>query len=99
VRACSPVALDEVNRIDCSMCAPAATYHNSSADRRCQVRVGARSEHVKPELEENERMQKMGKCKRKLSFRRDMLHEVADGSVDLVYLDPPFNSQAQYNIL
>jgi hypothetical protein len=40
------------------MCAPAAAYHNSSADRRCQVRVGARSEHVKPELEENERMQK-----------------------------------------
>ncbi|MER8583354.1 hypothetical protein NKG95_32535 [Mesorhizobium sp. M1423] len=24
---------------------------------------------------------------------------VADESVDLVYLDPPFNSKAQYNIL
>lgn len=29
----------------------------------------------------------------------DMLQEVSDGTVDLVYLDPPFNSQAQYNIL
>ena len=25
--------------------------------------------------------------------------EIADGSVDLVYLDPPFNSNASYNIL
>lgn len=24
---------------------------------------------------------------------------VADGSVDLVYLDPPFNSNATYNVL
>jgi site-specific DNA-methyltransferase (adenine-specific) len=30
----------------------------------------------------------------------DVLHEyVADESVDLIYLDPPFNSQAQYNVL
>jgi len=30
----------------------------------------------------------------------DILREyVADGSIDLVYLDPPFNSQAQYNVL
>ncbi len=26
-------------------------------------------------------------------------HEIADDSVDLVYLDPPFNSQANYNVL
>ncbi|HUD61572.1 MAG TPA: DNA methyltransferase, partial [Acetobacteraceae bacterium] len=25
--------------------------------------------------------------------------QIADGSVDLVYLDPPFNSQARYNLL
>ena len=25
--------------------------------------------------------------------------EIADASVDLVYLDPPFNSNASYNIL
>lgn len=30
----------------------------------------------------------------------DILREyIADGSVDLVYLDPPFNSQIQYNLL
>jgi adenine specific DNA methylase Mod len=30
----------------------------------------------------------------------DILREyVPDGSIDLVYLDPPFNSQAQYNLL
>lgn len=30
----------------------------------------------------------------------DVLREcVPDGSVDLIYLDPPFNSQAQYNVL
>jgi adenine specific DNA methylase Mod len=30
----------------------------------------------------------------------DVLREcVADDSVDLIYLDPPFNSQAQYNVL
>ena len=30
----------------------------------------------------------------------DILREyVADGSVDLVYLDPPFNSNATYNVL
>ena len=30
----------------------------------------------------------------------DVLREsVASGSVDLVYLDPPFNSQATYNVL
>jgi len=30
----------------------------------------------------------------------DMLRDhVADGSVDLIYLDPPFNSKAQYNVL
>lgn len=30
----------------------------------------------------------------------DVLHEyVRDESVDLIYLDPPFNSQAQYNVL
>ena len=26
-------------------------------------------------------------------------HEIAAESVDLVYLDPPFNSQANYNVL
>jgi adenine specific DNA methylase Mod len=26
-------------------------------------------------------------------------NDIADGSVDLVYLDPPFNSQASYNVL
>ena len=26
-------------------------------------------------------------------------NEIADGSVDLVYLDPPFNSNAGYNVL
>lgn len=26
-------------------------------------------------------------------------NDIADGSVDLVYLDPPFNSQANYNVL
>ena len=25
--------------------------------------------------------------------------EIADGSVDLIYLDPPFNSNATYNVL
>lgn len=25
--------------------------------------------------------------------------EIADASVDLIYLDPPFNSQANYNVL
>jgi site-specific DNA-methyltransferase (adenine-specific) len=30
----------------------------------------------------------------------DVLREyVADESIDLIYLDPPFNSQAQYNVL
>ena len=33
----------------------------------------------------------------------DNLHvlreHVADGSIDLIYLDPPFNSNASYNIL
>ena len=30
----------------------------------------------------------------------DVLREyVDDESVDLIYLDPPFNSQAQYNVL
>jgi site-specific DNA-methyltransferase (adenine-specific) len=30
----------------------------------------------------------------------DILREyIADGSVDLIYLDPPFNSRAQYNVL
>ena len=24
---------------------------------------------------------------------------VADGSIDLIYLDPPFNSNADYNVL
>jgi site-specific DNA-methyltransferase (adenine-specific) len=26
-------------------------------------------------------------------------HEIASGSVDLTYLDPPFNSNAGYNVL
>ena len=26
-------------------------------------------------------------------------HEIADDTVDLIYLDPPFNSQANYNLL
>jgi adenine specific DNA methylase Mod len=26
-------------------------------------------------------------------------HDIASDSVDLVYLDPPFNSQANYNVL
>ena len=26
-------------------------------------------------------------------------HEIAGDTVDLVYLDPPFNSQANYNLL
>jgi adenine specific DNA methylase Mod len=26
-------------------------------------------------------------------------HEIAAESVDLIYLDPPFNSQANYNVL
>ena len=26
-------------------------------------------------------------------------HEIPDESVDLIYLDPPFNSQANYNVL
>ena len=26
-------------------------------------------------------------------------HEIASESVDLIYLDPPFNSNANYNIL
>jgi site-specific DNA-methyltransferase (adenine-specific) len=26
-------------------------------------------------------------------------HEIAGDSVDLIYLDPPFNSQANYNVL
>lgn len=26
-------------------------------------------------------------------------NEIADESVDLIYLDPPFNSQASYNVL
>src|SRR5258706_13497262 len=29
----------------------------------------------------------------------DILRSVADDSVDLVYLDPTFNSQANYNVL
>jgi len=29
----------------------------------------------------------------------ELLDQVPDGSVDLIYLDPPFNSQAQYNVL
>jgi site-specific DNA-methyltransferase (adenine-specific) len=40
--------------------------------------------------------------KNRLSFG-DNLHilreHVADGSVDLIYLDPPFNSAANYNVL
>ena len=26
-------------------------------------------------------------------------HHIPDNSIDLIYLDPPFNSQATYNVL
>ncbi len=29
---------------------------------------------------------------------RDAVKELAPGSVDLIYLDPPFNSKKQYNL-
>lgn len=34
-----------------------------------------------------------------LDVLRDTQHGVKDDSVDLIYLDPPFNSQANYNVL
>ena len=34
-----------------------------------------------------------------LDVLRDGEKGIADGSVDLIYLDPPFNSQASYNVL
>jgi len=39
--------------------------------------------------------------KNKLYFgdNLNILHEIADESVDLIYLDPPFNSKATYNVL
>ncbi|WP_413869975.1 modification methylase, partial [Albidovulum sp.] len=30
---------------------------------------------------------------------RVLRDHIADGSVDLIYLDPPFNSNASYNVL
>lgn len=34
-----------------------------------------------------------------LDVLRDTQHGIKDDSIDLVYLDPPFNSQANYNVL
>lgn len=44
----------------------------------------------------------MGVCVNKLFYgdNLDVLREsIADESVDLIYLDPPFNSNANYNVL
>jgi adenine specific DNA methylase Mod len=45
---------------------------------------------------------RLGVCVNKLFYgdNLDVLRDsVADGSVDLIYLDPPFNSNANYNVL